>query len=141
VCVLNFFLLLLVRGVKEGWFPEIVSPSRPSQDVYGTCMDILHDTIETKAIIHPYPWIDPVYWRGSLVNESDIIVPSEPTTSTTTPNNHRSPAFDHGSGNNRHFWIGLGGQLLIPTFVILSFFGWRRYRHYCHTKAHYVEIA
>jgi glucan 1,3-beta-glucosidase len=45
-----------LRAYEEGWFPPIVrDPEVPSQDVYGTCEDILLRTDDSMNAIEPYP--------------------------------------------------------------------------------------
>ena len=103
-----------MRGVKEGWWPEIAPPTVPSRDIYGTCDDILQRTNETKEIIHTYPWIDRAYWRGPLVNQSDIIK------SPHDDSNHIKP--------QHHFLSGFANQALLLVAAVLVVLGVRAFR-------------
>lgn len=45
-----------LRAYEEGWFPPIVAnPEIPSQDIYGTCEEILLRTDDSMDAIEPYP--------------------------------------------------------------------------------------
>jgi len=59
------------RGLFEGWIPPIAPSNTSSQELYGTCNEILLHTNNTMDVVHPFPWGDPDYW------EHDDFVPSE----------------------------------------------------------------
>lgn len=67
-----------LRGVQEGWMPSIVKNShQPSEEVYGSCYDILFRTNDSMSIVHEYP--DPSTlpannWQG--VDITDDVVTS-----------------------------------------------------------------
>lgn len=50
------------QGLDEGWMPTIVDPDTASAAVYGTCDELLENTVNDTSVIHPYPWIDEPYW-------------------------------------------------------------------------------
>jgi hypothetical protein len=115
-----------VKAVEQGWFPEIAPPHVPSESLYGTCLDIYQRTNETNVIVHSYPWGDPAYWRGPLVNESD-------TLTTRSPNEEMK--IDH------HYLSGLKSQIGMIALGILFFIGVRRFQTCKHSKKwHYTEI-
>lgn len=62
-----------LRGLKEGWVPEIVEPDVTSQSIYGTCEEIRARTDETMDIVHPFPWIDEPYWRNGTRSAIDEV--------------------------------------------------------------------
>ena len=117
-----------MRGIKEGWFPKIAPPELPSEDLYGTCDEIINRTTESYDVVHFYPWGDPAYWRGSLVNETDTIGP-EPLDMS---NHHRFRI-------RRHL-TDFGTQVGLFIFAALLIIGWRRHHQDCQRKAGYQEI-
>ena len=66
-----------IRGIQEGWIPSIASPNISSEELYGTCYDILFDTPDdTLEVIHTFP--DPATlpannWQGVLIDD-DVVV-------------------------------------------------------------------
>jgi glucan 1,3-beta-glucosidase len=66
-----------LRGVKEGWIPKLASPDQASEDVYGTCYDILFKTDDdTEAVVHTFPdpeTLPPNNWQGVVIDD-DIVL-------------------------------------------------------------------
>jgi hypothetical protein len=115
-----------VRAVREGWFPEIAAPDVPSETLYGTCEEIKRNTSNATEIIHSYPWGDPAYWRGPLVNQSDTIkAPHE------TPQHIRPEHYNDFSG--------VVSQLMFIAGAFLLFFGIREYNAH-RTRKGYTEF-
>lgn len=113
-----------MRGLDEGWFPEIAPPHVPSEQIYGTCDEIYTHTTNTTEIVHEYPG-DNVYWRGPFANESIVIVPKD----------------HHHHGGRWHFGNSIQGVwMLWVCLLLVGFFGWRRYSTRCHKKWQYTEI-
>lgn len=50
------------QGLEEGWMPTIVDPNMSSASVYGSCDEILANTVNDTSVIHPFPWGDEPYW-------------------------------------------------------------------------------
>ena len=123
------FLGPAVRGVREGWFPKIAAPDVPSETIYGSCEDIKQNTTDSKEIIHSYPFGDPVYWRGPLVNQSDIIKNPHPETET-------------GPVRPAHHLSSFGSQFAMVIVACLLVLGIRAYsRHRAsRKKSEYTEI-
>lgn len=44
-----------LRGIKEGWIPEIPPPNVSSVDWYGICQDIIFRTDDDMSIVEEYP--------------------------------------------------------------------------------------
>jgi hypothetical protein len=108
-----------VSGVEEGWFPTIAAPNVPSKSLYGSCESILDRTKETEEIIHPYPWIDREYWRGAMINETDLIVPKNHTTpSIENKNDGGFHVFAHDEHFSEHGHLFL--MIGIVTFLLWS---------------------
>lgn len=125
---LSFLLLVCacpVRGIREGWFPEIAAPNVPSETIYGSCEDIKNNTTESEEIIHTYPWGDPAYWRGPLVNQSDEI-----------KGPHSEPV------RPKHHFSGLGSQVVAIAAFVFVFLGIQGYRAHRRNrkKWEYTEI-
>ena len=122
--------LFKVRAIKEGWFPEIAPPNVASETLYGSCLQIYDRTTESNDIVHTYPWGDPAYWRGRLVNETNIIEPVGNATHkrkfTLQPNHH---------------WTGYGAQIILVACVALLIIGWRQYSTRNRKKWEYTEIS
>ena len=105
-----------LRGVREGWITTLPSsPHQPSQDLYGTCYDIIFRTKDSMEVIHEFPDPDTIpanVWRGPPMDDDVVIT--------------------HGDslvkGNNGHY-IEVDRQghwVLRGIFVILVLFGvWR----------------
>lgn len=66
-----------LRGVREGWIPVLADVHQPSQDLYGTCYDILFKTNDdSEQVVHVFP--DPAdlpedRWRGVPIDD-DIVL-------------------------------------------------------------------
>lgn len=116
-----------VRGVQEGWFPKIAAPDVPSETIYGTCEEIKANTTDSKEIIHSYPFGDPAYWRGPLVNQSDTIKNPHPEKTRVRPQHHLSSS---------------GSQLAMVVAACLLFVSLRTYHRRRSTlkKWEYTEI-
>lgn len=63
----------LLRGLREGWI-QVPSDRVASQQVFGSCYDILFETKDDMSIIHEYPppTDDSDNWQG--VNLDDDVV-------------------------------------------------------------------
>jgi len=66
-----------LRGVREGWIPVLADVHQPSQDLYGTCYDILFKTSDDREqVVHTFP--DPadlpeVRWRGVPIDDDVVL--------------------------------------------------------------------
>jgi glucan 1,3-beta-glucosidase len=65
-----------LRAVREGWFPQIpASATQPSQELYGTCYDIIFRTNDDMSVIHEFP--DPAIvknlYQGPIIDD-DVVV-------------------------------------------------------------------
>lgn len=66
-----------LRGVKEGWIPVLAQPDQASEEIYGTCYDILFKAADDgEAVVHTFP--DPATlptanWQGVVIDD-DVVV-------------------------------------------------------------------
>eukprot|EP00529_Nitzschia_sp_RCC80_P011463 CAMPEP_0113521022 /NCGR_PEP_ID=MMETSP0014_2-20120614/44415_1 /TAXON_ID=2857 /ORGANISM="Nitzschia sp." /LENGTH=612 /DNA_ID=CAMNT_0000418947 /DNA_START=114 /DNA_END=1952 /DNA_ORIENTATION=- /assembly_acc=CAM_ASM_000159 len=78
-----------LRGVEEGWMPPIPEPNVPSEDLYGSCLDIYNRTNdEYNLIVNEFPdprTLDWSQWQGW--DATDDFVMSDPL----IPNTHYGP--------------------------------------------------
>lgn len=125
-----------MRGIKEGWFPEIAPPNVPSDNLYGSCDDIQASVTAGMEVVHTYPWIDPVYWRGWMVNETDTIGPELPGNNDQIQEHppHKTSLFPG------HHLTGYGGQFIMIAILGLLILAVKKCRAAKSRKADYVEI-
>jgi len=65
-----------MRGLKEGWMPQIPARNIASTDLYGSCYDILFKTTDDESIIHEFPdpnSLDANNWQGFPIDD-DVVV-------------------------------------------------------------------
>jgi hypothetical protein len=67
-----------LRGVKEGWIPTLPSPSKSSEDLYGTCRDIADRTTDDMSIIHEFPIAKDVLpennnWQAVSIDDDYVV--------------------------------------------------------------------
>lgn len=65
-----------LRGVREGWMPPIVSPNQTSQDMFGSCYDIIFRTNDDDDILAEFPRkedLPPNAWIGPPIDD-DVVV-------------------------------------------------------------------
>jgi glucan 1,3-beta-glucosidase len=65
-----------LRGVSEGWIPQIPALEVSSQSIHGTCYDILLDTDDSMSIVDEFPdptTLDPNNWQGVAIDD-DVVV-------------------------------------------------------------------
>lgn len=63
------------RGLKEGWIPNL-HPSVPSENLFGSCYDILKRTSDNTSILHEFPdptSLDTSNWQGYPIDD-DVVV-------------------------------------------------------------------
>ncbi len=65
-----------LRAFHEGWLPKIAKdPFTPSEELYGSCYDIIFKTNDSMAVIHEFPdpsTIDPDGWEPII--DDDVVV-------------------------------------------------------------------
>lgn len=61
-----------LRGVKEGWIPQLPDPDVPCEAVFGNCYDILEATEDNLKAMEPFPdkpkWVDGWFPDDDTVN-------------------------------------------------------------------------
>ena len=62
----------MLRGIREGWIPPIANVYTASEEVYGTCYDILFRTNDTMDVVNEFPPSDgaPRFWSI----DDDVVV-------------------------------------------------------------------
>ena len=91
-----------LRGVREGWIPEMADLHQPSQDLYGTCYDILFKTADDRdTVVHTFP--DPAdlpedRWRGVPITD-DVVLSHGLTLLQPDGIHHRQRYHDSGDEN------------------------------------------
>jgi len=113
-----------LRGIQDGWIPTLLPPTKPSQTVYGTCIDIMLRTNDDMSIIHTFPDIDEDEgnWQGvaitddlvvnhghvesskTLEDDLSTLLPVSPTVDYTTQVKKKKPAAV-GSKNSFVFFL------------------------------------
>jgi hypothetical protein len=67
-----------LRGVKEGWIPTLPSPSKSSEDLYGTCRNIADRTTDDMSIVHEFPIAKDVLpennnWQAVSIDDDYVV--------------------------------------------------------------------
>lgn len=62
-----------LRGIRDGWVPELPAPTTPSQDVFGNCHDILAQTKDDMSVMEEYPYYDEANANGYPPNDDVIL--------------------------------------------------------------------
>ena len=64
-----------LRGVSDGWIPPMVDPSIPSQDVFGSCLDVLFRTDDSMDAIDMFPDADHIPWaEHTEIIDDDVVL-------------------------------------------------------------------
>lgn len=107
-----------LRGLREGWIPEIPAPSVDSQSVYGTCYDIIFRTNDTMSIVDEYP--DPSTlpannWQGVDIDDDVVVTHGESLI-------HNDDGTYHHIEPIHHTYHALVNWILFVCVALLSFF-------------------
>ena len=63
-----------LRGVREGWIPTLPAQNVSSVSKFGTCEQILYETVNDKSIVHEYPDPNKVdTWKGDPLDDDLVI--------------------------------------------------------------------
>jgi len=128
-----------LRGVREGWIPILAEIDQPSQDLYGTCYDILFKTKDVREdVVHTFP--DPAdlpedRWRGVPID--DDVVLSHGQTLMMPDGIHHRQRYDDDNGNESRGvveWIVLGTLAVVVVQVVRKYLRRRR------KQAMYTEL-
>eukprot|EP00934_Nitzschia_sp_Nitz4_P007610 Nitzschia sp. Nitz4//scaffold87_size112219//98155//100063//NITZ4_004089-RA/size112219-snap-gene-0.96-mRNA-1//-1//CDS//3329559414//7600//frame0 len=97
-----------LRGIREGWIPNIPLPTVASEDLYGSCYDIYDRTNdEYEAVVNEYPdphTLDWSQWQGW--DATDDFVLSDPNI----------PTFDYYQTPQQSWDL----HLLIPALIVFT---------------------
>lgn len=114
------------RGVREGWLS--VAPTRnASEDVFGTCDEILDHVVNDTSVVHPFPWGDEPYWRDGIPFEPPKHLP--PRTWNSTDNSSKQQQKQHtkssstNSVDNATFGIRSSNDILDWGYNVLAVLG------------------
>lgn len=131
-----------LRGVREGWIPVLPSSDEPSEDLYGTCYDILFKTRdEREEVIHTFP--DPAdlpddRWHGVPIDD-DVVLSHGQTLMMPDGIHHRQRYPDNDTNINigpRHLLV----WILFGTLVIAILHFVRNIWHRRRKQAIYTPI-
>jgi hypothetical protein len=80
-----------LRGVREGWIPTLPAQNVSSVSKFGTCEQILYETVNDKSIIHEYPDPNKVdTWKGDPLDD-DLVISMGKTDSEENGGESSSP--------------------------------------------------
>jgi glucan 1,3-beta-glucosidase len=80
-----------LRGVREGWIPTLPAQNVSSVSKFGTCEQILYETVNDKTIIHEYPDPNKVdTWKGDPLDD-DLVISMGKTDSEENGGESSSP--------------------------------------------------
>jgi glucan 1,3-beta-glucosidase len=112
-----------LRGVREGWIPQIPAPNVTSQSLHGTCYDILFRTDDSMDIVEEFP--DPATlpannWQGVDIDD-DVVVSHGDVLLHTGPGGGRQ-IHGHVGKHNHHdgffYWLLF---VTLAAFLVVSF--------------------
>ena len=126
-----------LRGVKEGWIPKLPSsPTQPSEELYGTCYDIIFRTDDSMDVIHEFPdpsTIDTPSWETPI--DDDVVV-SHGESLVKTSDGHYIPVVHHG-----HWWLGFAVASAFCIVVVRYYKGMKTGKKYKYTEIASTETA
>jgi hypothetical protein len=103
------------QGIREGWFPSIVSPYNASADVYGTCEVLMSQEANDTSIIHPFPWGDEPYWKQPPETNDDDNMLGEKV------DNHKKNGYMVDRSPHYMFaWLAAFGLIAGCIFLLLN---------------------
>jgi glucan 1,3-beta-glucosidase len=112
------------RGVREGWL-SVVPSDKASEDVFGTCDDILHDTKNDTSIVHPFPWGDEPYWRDGVPYSPPKHLPphtwdpNDISSSDTTTSNFDQVSHDGSTRSAMAALVGFDFLALVGAITLI----------------------
>ena len=85
-----------LRGVAEGWIPELPPPHESSESAFGDCQEIVKETANDMSIVHQYP-PDPETsntWPGPPIDDDYVlsVAAAEQPREKSKPKSTPSPA-------------------------------------------------
>lgn len=109
-----------LRGIDEGWIPELPGPTQPSEQAYGTCYDIIFKTSDDPKItsnVLPDPSdLPPGVWYGDDIDD-DVVV-SHGTTLLDNDGIHHAQRYPSEPSDHVFRWlIVFGGAALVVAMV------------------------
>ena len=106
-----------LRGIRDGWVPELPAPTTPSQDVFGNCHDILAQTKDDMSVMEEYPYYDEANANGYPPND-DVIL----SHGSNMVKDHNGNWYIKGEYNNeRHFRNAMIFVFVLVVSSILYF--------------------
>jgi glucan 1,3-beta-glucosidase len=108
-----------MRGLREGWIPQIPAPTVTSESLHGTCYDIIFRTDDSMDIIDVFP--DPATlpknnWQGVKLDDDVVVTHGD--------------SLLHGGGRTStvHHNNGFFHWFLFCTFLAFAAVSWRYYK-------------
>jgi len=127
-----------LRGCREGWIPVLAETNQPSQDIYGTCYDILFKTNDDREdVVHTFP--DPadlpeVRWKGVPIDD-DVVLSHGQTLMKPDGIHHRQRYEDNNNESPYMlYWLVLG------ALAAVVFNTARKYVHRRRKQAQYTDL-
>lgn len=127
-----------MRGVKKGWIPALANTNQASEEVYGTCYDILFKTPDdTKDVIHTFP--DPSTlpannWQGVVIDD-DVVVSHGQSLMQPDGIHHRQRYERKPSSTH---WVGL---FLLCICIVAGLALGRKHLRRRRKQAQYTEVS
>lgn len=105
-----------LRGVREGWFPKIVSsPHVHSESAYGSCYNILMATNDSWSIIHEFPDAQhvPASERKSVIDDDVVLTHGASWNHPALRLRHHMERFVR-----RHVWFLLTVLVVVAVLLV-----------------------
>lgn len=91
-----------LRGVTEGWIPQLPEPDVTSETVFGTCHKIAKATTDDMSIVHEFP--DPETsdtWPGPPIDDDYVVTPPDSKSNDKTqPKTHSETKSNADAGTD-----------------------------------------
>lgn len=120
-----------LRGVQEGWIPALAAVDQSSQEIYGTCYDIMMDTADvTETVIHTFP--DPTTlpasnWQGVIIDDDVVFSHGESLILPDGMHYRQRYEPDHASMSSHWLvWIVIGSSVAVALFSLNKYIQRRR---------------
>lgn len=109
-----------LRGIEEGWIPELPGSTQTSEQAYGTCYDIIFKTSD-DPIITSNVWPDPDdlppgVWFGDEIDD-DVVVSHGKTLLKSDGIHHVQRYHSEPDHTLRWLWVFGGAALLVASLV------------------------
>jgi hypothetical protein len=144
----------MLRGLQDGWFPNIVADSDiSSESVYGSCYDIMWRTNDNSTVVleeYPDPQYVPVETDPKKIIDDDVVL-SHGDSLLVHPKSHAHGTNDRDFYTSSsihhlqimrfivHHWLFIMTMVLLMTITIASLVRKRCYRYRKRSKYSPIE--